>query len=60
MPIDLRFLFSRQLSILGSYMGRKDELFTILKLMGQRRLRPVIDRVLPLAECRRAHEILRR
>ncbi len=58
--IDLRFLFSRQLSILGSYMGRKDELFTIMKLMGQRRLRPVIDRVLPLAECRRDHEILER
>jgi NADPH:quinone reductase-like Zn-dependent oxidoreductase len=56
--IDLRFLFSRQLSILGSYMGTKDEFATVLKLVGAGRLKPVVDRVFPLQECRLAHEYL--
>lgn len=56
--IDLRFLFSRQLSILGSYMGTKAELNTVLKLIAQGRLKPVVDRVLSLSECARAHQLL--
>lgn len=56
--VDIRYLFSRHLSLLGSYMGSKAELHAVLKFIGQRRLRAVIDRVMPLAECRRAHEIL--
>ena len=56
--IDLRFLFSRQLSLLGSYMGAKAELYTVLKLIGQRKLRAVIDRIMPLAQCAQAHELL--
>ncbi len=56
--VDIRFLFSRQLSLLGSYMGTKDELNTVLKLVGQGRLHPVVDRVLPLASCAEAHAIL--
>ena len=53
--LDLRFLFSRQLSILGSYMGRKSELQTVMKLVAAGRLKPVVDRVLPLAEAASAH-----
>ena len=56
--IDIRFLFSRQLSLLGSYMGTKDELRTVLKLVAQGRLKPVVDRVFLLAECAAAHEYL--
>jgi NADPH:quinone reductase-like Zn-dependent oxidoreductase len=56
--IDLRFLFSRQLSILGSYMGTKAEFATVLKLVAAGRLKPVVDRAFPLAECRMAHEYL--
>jgi NADPH:quinone reductase-like Zn-dependent oxidoreductase len=56
--IDLRFLFSRQLSILGSYMGTKSEFATMLKLVAAGRLKPVLDRTFPLAECRLAHEYL--
>jgi NADPH:quinone reductase-like Zn-dependent oxidoreductase len=56
--LDLRFLFSRQLSLLGSYMGTKDELRTVLKLVAQGRLKPVVDKVFPLAECGAAHEYL--
>lgn len=56
--LDLRFLFSRQLSILGSYMGTKEELRTALKLVSQGRLKPVIDKVFPLEECAEAHAYL--
>ena len=56
--IDLRFLFSRQLSILGSYMGSKSEFSTVLKLVAAGRLKPVLDRTFPLSECRLAHEYL--
>jgi NADPH:quinone reductase-like Zn-dependent oxidoreductase len=45
---------------MGSYMGSKGELHTVLKLAGQRKLRAVIDRVLPLAQCAQAHELLER
>jgi NADPH:quinone reductase-like Zn-dependent oxidoreductase len=53
--IDLRFLFSRQLSILGSYMGTKSEFATVLKLVAAGRLKPVLDRTFPLKDCAAAH-----
>jgi NADPH:quinone reductase-like Zn-dependent oxidoreductase len=56
--IDLRFLFSRQLSLLGSYMGTKPELLTVMKLVADGRLKPVVDRVFPLAEAAAAHAYL--
>ncbi len=56
--IDLRFLFSRQLSLLGSYMGTKGELHTVMKLVAGGRLRPVVDRVMPLSDCAEAHAYL--
>jgi NADPH:quinone reductase-like Zn-dependent oxidoreductase len=56
--IDLRFLFSRQLSLLGSYMGTKSELHTVLKLVAAGRLKPVVDRVFPLAQAAAAHAYL--
>ena len=56
--IDLRFLFSRQLSLLGSYMGVKSELHTVMKLVAAGHLKPVVDRVFPLAEAAAAHTYL--
>ena len=56
--LDLRFLFSRQLSLLGSYMGTKSELHTVMKLVAAGRLKPVVDRVFPLAEGAAAHAYL--
>jgi NADPH:quinone reductase-like Zn-dependent oxidoreductase len=56
--IDLRFLFSRQLSLLGSYMGTKSELQTVIKLVAAGRLKPVVDRVFPLSEAAAAHAYL--
>jgi NADPH:quinone reductase-like Zn-dependent oxidoreductase len=56
--LDLRFLFSRQLSLLGSYMGTLSELHEVLNHVFSGRLKPVIDHVFPLSEIRAAHEYL--
>jgi NADPH:quinone reductase-like Zn-dependent oxidoreductase len=56
--IDLRFLFSRQLSLLGSYMGTMSELNEVLGHIFAGRLKPVIDHVFPLKDIRLAHEYL--
>jgi NADPH:quinone reductase-like Zn-dependent oxidoreductase len=58
--VDIRYLFSRNLSILGSYMGSKAELYDVLKLIAARKLHAVIDRTMPLEECARAHELMER
>jgi NADPH:quinone reductase-like Zn-dependent oxidoreductase len=56
--IDLRHLFARQLSLLGSYMGRKGELLLAAPYFFAGQLRPVVDEVLPLSDARRAQERL--
>jgi NADPH:quinone reductase-like Zn-dependent oxidoreductase len=56
--IDLRFLFSRQLTLLGSYMGTMGELHEVLSHVFSGRLKPVVDRAFPLKELRAAHEYL--
>jgi NADPH:quinone reductase-like Zn-dependent oxidoreductase len=55
--IDLRHLFARQLSLLGSYMGAFAELREAAPLLFSGALRPVIDKVFPLE---RAAEAQRR
>jgi len=55
---DLRFLFARQLSFLGSYMGTMGELHEVLSHVFAGRLKPVVDRTFPLKEARAAHEYL--
>ncbi len=56
--IDLRFLFSRQLTLLGSYMGAMGELHEVMKHVFSGKLKPVLDKVFPLQEARAAHEYL--
>ncbi|TLN03660.1 zinc-binding dehydrogenase, partial [bacterium] len=53
---DIRYVYSRQLSVLGSYMAGKAELLKVIELVKQRRLKPVVDKVYPLAEAARAQE----
>jgi NADPH:quinone reductase-like Zn-dependent oxidoreductase len=56
--IDLRHVFFRQIEILGSTMGSRGTLFAILEHVKAGRLKPVVDRVLPLWDAREAHRIL--
>ncbi len=56
--LNLRYVFSRQLTIKGSYMGTRAELVKVLELMGQGRLISVIDRTFPLQEARAAQELM--
>ncbi len=58
--VELRYLFGRQLSVLGSFMGSKAELLQVLKFVFSRQLRPVIDAAFPLAEVREAHRRMER
>ncbi len=55
---DIRFVFSKGLSILGSTMGSRAELLQVARLMGGRRLKPVIDRVLPLERVAEGHRAM--
>ena len=53
---DLRFLFSRQLSFLGSYMGTMGDLREVLAHVFSGRLKAVVDKSFPLRDTRAAHE----
>jgi NADPH:quinone reductase-like Zn-dependent oxidoreductase len=55
---DLRHVFYRHLTILGSMMGSKADLLAAMKFIESGQIRAVIDRTLPLAEARRAHELM--
>ena len=55
---DLRQVFYRNLSLLGSFMGSKGELLDAMKFVEQGKIRAIVDRVLPLSEARQAHEAI--
>lgn len=56
--VNLRLVFFKSLSILGSTMGSRGSLHRIMQLVGEGRLRPVVDRVLPLSAVKDAHALL--
>ena len=56
--IDLRYIFARHLSLLGSHMGGKHELAGLLPFFDTGALKPVVDRVFPLEEAADAHRRL--
>lgn len=57
-PLDLRYVFSRQLKILGSTMGSRGELAEIVRHVERGTLHAVVDRTFPLSEARHAQEFL--
>lgn len=58
LEVDLRLVFFKSVSLLGSTMGSLGELHDVLRLVEQGRMRPVIHKVLPLDSIREAHRLL--
>ncbi|HUS27442.1 MAG TPA: zinc-binding dehydrogenase, partial [Kofleriaceae bacterium] len=56
--IDLRHIFFRQVEVLGSTMGSKADLLTVLGHIASGALKPVVHEVLPLERAADAHRIL--
>ncbi len=54
--VDIRYVFVRQFSLLGSYMGGMGELLKVLKFFEDGRLKPVVDSVFPLQDAAKAQE----
>ncbi len=55
---DIRQLFYRHLTFLGSFMGAKYELLDALPFVEAGKIRAVVDSVLPLREAREAHDLM--
>lgn len=56
--IDMRYVYSRHMTIYGSWMGGRHELLEVLKFFRKDsplQLKPVVDQVFPLAEAAQAH-----
>ena len=56
--LDLRYVFFKELKILGAKMGTLEELRTLSRLFDKGKLSPIVDRVFPLAEAKEAHDYL--
>ena len=55
-PAALHRIWWKQLSVLGSTMGTKEDFEGVYDLVSSGKVRPVVDEVFPLSEARAAHE----
>jgi NADPH:quinone reductase-like Zn-dependent oxidoreductase len=58
--IDARFIFGKQISIIGSTMGTHQDFRDVMELVWAGKLKAIVDRVMPLSEGRAAFEALER
>lgn len=55
---DIRYIWTRELNIIGSDGWRREDLEALVEAVRTRRMQAVIDRVLPLEEIREGHRLL--
>jgi NADPH:quinone reductase-like Zn-dependent oxidoreductase len=58
--IDIRYIFGKQISLIGSTMGTHQDFRDITALLWESKLKTVVDRVIPLSEGREAYALLER
>lgn len=56
LSIDNRYIFTKQVSVLGSTMGSREDFQQAMKLVLQGKIKPVIDQVIPLSKGRMGYE----
>jgi NADPH:quinone reductase-like Zn-dependent oxidoreductase len=56
--IDIRYIFGKQISLIGSTMGSHQDFHDLLELLGSAKIKPVIHRVMPLSEGRDAYKMM--
>jgi len=57
---DIRYIYSRKLSIHGTWMGTKRELYEVMRLVEAKKLRPVVHQVFPLERAAEAQTMMER
>jgi NADPH:quinone reductase-like Zn-dependent oxidoreductase len=57
---DLRYVYLKQLTIIGSTMGNPQEFRDVMALVWAGKLHPIIDRVMPLSHGREAEALMER
>lgn len=56
--IDIRYIFGKQISLIGSNLGTHQDFIDVTGLLWSGKLKPVIDRVLPLKDGKAGHRLL--
>jgi NADPH:quinone reductase-like Zn-dependent oxidoreductase len=56
----MHFIFGKQISLIGSTMRSRQDFRDIVELVFTGRLKPVIDRILPLSEGKVAYGLMER
>ena len=57
-PLDIIPLFRKQIAVMGCYTSTSREIETVLGLAVTGKLKPVVHKVMPLAEAQKAHELI--
>ena len=52
--VDIRYVFVKQFSLMGSFMGGRGELLKVLGFFEDGKLKPVVDSIFPLVEAAKA------
>jgi NADPH:quinone reductase-like Zn-dependent oxidoreductase len=55
---DVRLVFWRQLRLIGTTMGNHREFTEVMRLVWERKLKPIVDQVFPLKEAAQAQQLL--
>jgi NADPH:quinone reductase-like Zn-dependent oxidoreductase len=58
--IDIRYIFGKQISLIGSTMGNHQDFRDVTSLLWTGKIKPVIDRVMPLSQGIEAYRIMER